>query len=67
MDATVEPFNDIRVRQAFKLVMDRQEILEVVYAGQGDIACDNSVWKNDPYYLEQDCPRDVERAKELLG
>ncbi len=67
MDATVEPYNDIRVRQAFKLVLDRQEILEVVYAGQGDIACDNSVWKNDPYYLEQECPRDVERAKELLA
>ncbi|MDE2949077.1 MAG: ABC transporter substrate-binding protein [Chloroflexota bacterium] len=67
MDATVAPYDDIRVRQAFKLVLDRQEILEVVYAGQGDIACDNSVWKNDPYYLEQDCPRDVERAKELLA
>jgi peptide/nickel transport system substrate-binding protein len=67
MDATVAPYDDIRVRQAFKLVQDRQEILEVVYAGQGDIACDNSVWKNDPYYHEQDCPRDVERAVELLA
>ncbi len=67
MDATVAPYDDVRVRQAFKLVQDRQEILEVAYAGQGDIACDNSVWKNDPYYLEQDCPRDVERAKELLA
>ena len=67
MDATLPPYDDIRVRQAFKLVLDRQEILEVVYAGQGDIACDNSVWKNDPYYHEQDCPRDVERAVELLA
>ena len=67
MDTTVAPFDDLRVRQAFKLVMDRQEILEVVYAGQGDIACDTSVWKNDPFYHELDCPRDVERARELLA
>ena len=53
--------------QAFKLVQDRQEILEVVYAEQGDIACDTSVWKNDPFYHELDCPRDVERARELLA
>ena len=67
MDVNVPPFDDLRVRQAFKLVQDRQETLEVVYGGAGDIACDTSVWKNDPYYLEQDCPRDVERAKELLA
>ena len=67
MDVTVPPFDDLRVRQAFKLVQDRQETLEVVYGDAGDIACDTSVWKNDPYYLEQDCPRDVERAKELLA
>jgi peptide/nickel transport system substrate-binding protein len=67
MDTTVAPFDDLRVRQAFKLVQDRQETLEVVYAGQGDIACDTSVWKNDPFYHELDCPRDVERARELLA
>ena len=67
MDTTVAPFDDLRVRQAFKLVQDRQETLEVVYSGQGDIACDTSVWKNDPFYHELDCPRDVERARELLA
>jgi peptide/nickel transport system substrate-binding protein len=67
MDVTVPPFDDLRVRKAFKLVQDRQETVEVVYGGEGDIACDTSVWENDPYYLEQDCPRDVERAKELLA
>jgi peptide/nickel transport system substrate-binding protein len=67
MDTTVAPFDDLRVRQAFKLVQDRQETLEVVYAGQGDIACDTSVWENDPFYHELDCPRDVERARELLA
>ncbi len=67
MDVTQPPFDDLRVVQAFKLAQDRQETLEVVYNGQGDIACDTSVWKNDPNYLEQDCSRDVERAVELLA
>ena len=67
MDVTQPPFDDLRVVQAFKLAQDRQETLEVVYGDSGDIACDTSVWKNDPFYLEQDCPRDVERAVELLA
>ena len=67
MDTTVPPFDDVRVRQAFKLVVDRQEMLDVVLAGDGAIACDTPVWSGDPYYVEQDCQQDIERAKELLA
>ena len=56
MDTTVAPYDDIRVRQAFKLLMDRQEILEVVYAGQRHRL--RFRLEKRPLLIEQDCPRD---------
>ncbi len=34
------PFNDVRVRQAFRLLVDRKQINDVVYGGYGTIAND---------------------------
>ena len=53
MDVTQPPFDDLRVVQAFKLAQDRQETLEVVYNGQGDIACDTSSGKTTPISLSR--------------
>jgi len=66
MNVTVPPFDDIRVRQAMKLVVDRQEIIDVLLQGHGSMAYDHPVWPGDPYFLELDLPQDIEKAKELL-
>ena len=66
MNTTMPPYDDVRVRQALKLVADRQEMVDIVLGGHGMIACDSPVWIGDPYHLPFDCPPDVERAKELL-
>ena len=34
------PFNDVRVRQAFRLMCDRQEMLDTVFSGNGKIGND---------------------------
>ena len=67
MSVITSPFDDIRVRQALKLVVDRAEMLAIVAQGAGVIACDSPVHPSDQYYLKQECPQDIERAKELLA
>ena len=67
MDVTEPPFDDLRVRQALKLVVDRQEIVDIVLQGYGVMAYDHPVWPGDAYHLELDPPHDVEKAKELLA
>lgn len=61
------PFNDVRVREAFKLLVDRRALREAVFAGHGVIGNDlYATW--DPEYntsLPQR-PYDVEKAKHLL-
>ena len=66
MNVTLPPFDDVRVRQAMKLVVDRQEIIDVVLQGHGSMGYDHPVWPGDPYFLELDLPQDIEKAKELL-
>ncbi len=66
MNVTLPPFDDVLVRQAMKLVVDRQEIIDVVLQGHGSMAYDHPVWPGDPYFLELDLPQDIEKAKELL-
>jgi peptide/nickel transport system substrate-binding protein len=67
MNVTMPPFDDVRVRQAMKLVVDRQEMIDVVLQGHGSMAYDHPVWPGDPYFLELDLPQDIEKAKELLA
>lgn len=61
------PFNDVRVRQAFRLLVDRDQLREVVFAGHGLIGNDlYAVW--DPAY-DHALPQrtqDIEQAKSLL-
>ena len=67
MDVRDPPFDDVRVREALKLVADRQEIIDVVLEGYGTVGADHPVWPGDGYHLELDPPHDVEKAKELLA
>ena len=62
------PFDDPRVRKAIRIAADRQAFIDLVLGeGNGEIACDNPVWKGDPYRADIDCAQDIEGAKALLA
>ena len=61
-----KPFTDVRVRQAFRLIADRQQILEQALAGYGRVANDMYA-PFDPAYLQMpQRTQDLEQAKSLL-
>jgi len=61
------PFNDIRVRQAFRLVIDRPKMRELVFAGHGALGND-LFGLYEPTYNDSLPQRtvDVEKARSLL-
>ena len=62
------PFKDIRVRQAFKKLIDRQKIVDTIWLGNGVIGDDNPIQPISPYAWRKEVPgRDVEGAKKLLA
>ena len=68
MRLDVEPFNDDRVRRAFKLIPDREAMAELVW---GDIPVhvddDNSVVPTSPWRVETDIwQQDLDEARRLL-
>jgi peptide/nickel transport system substrate-binding protein len=67
MRVDLAPFNDVRVRQAMRLVVDRPQIRELVYGGYGALGNDIfSIW--DPSY-DHSIPQrhqDIDQAKSLL-
>ncbi|TDU31717.1 peptide/nickel transport system substrate-binding protein [Panacagrimonas perspica] len=61
------PFDDVRVRQAFRLIADREELIRRVLNGQGRLA--NDLYSpRDPTFLATLPQRhqDLDRAKALL-
>lgn len=67
MKVDTEPFDDVRVREAFKLIVNRQQMLDAVFSGFGQIGNDISS-PFDPAY-DQSIPQrtqDIAKAKELL-
>lgn len=62
------PFDDIRVRQAFRLAVDRQQMIEQVLSGNGSLG--NDLYAPfDPGYAKQLPQRtqDIGKAKALLA
>jgi len=68
MRTDVAPFDDPRVREAFKLIADRQELVDVALNGYGAVA--NDYIGRYSICGEPDVPQrtqDIERAKQLLS
>src|ERR687897_3534602 len=67
MRVDAAPFDDVRVRQAFRLIVDRQQMVDQVLSGQGRIANDLYA-PYDPNYASELPQReqDLEQAKSLL-
>lgn len=68
-DVRVEPFTDPRVIEAMKMALDRQQVVDVVYAGFATVAADSAIPVSDPYFPADLQPRqrDIEGAKTLLA
>jgi len=68
MNATMAPFDDVRVRQALRLAIDRQQVIDQVYSGHARLGND-LLSPYDPNYAS-DLPQrelDVDAAKALLA
>lgn len=69
MNMSVEPFRDVRVRQAMRLLANRQQLVDIALDGQGVVA--NDVFGVfDPAYIGNELPQrtqDIDQAKWLLA
>ncbi|GAA1458623.1 ABC transporter substrate-binding protein [Nocardiopsis exhalans] len=68
MNIEEAPFDDVRVRQAFRLIVDRQEMIDQALAGYGQIGNDMYA-RMDPSYPEdfEQRDQDIDEAKRLLA
>ena len=68
MNAAVEPLNDVRVRKAIQMAIDRQTILDEIYSGMGKV--ENGLFSNGMIGYNENLPEipyDPEQAKALLA
>ena len=67
MRVDTKPFDDVRVRQALRLIVDREQMIKQALSGQGSVA--NDLYSPfDPGYAK-DLPQrhqDIDQAKSLL-
>ena len=62
------PFDDVRVRQALKLVVDREAMVQTALLGFGTPGNDNPIIPSSPdAYRADTIPQDIEMAKQLLA
>ncbi|CAI8858719.1 ABC transporter substrate-binding protein [Pseudomonas neuropathica] len=62
------PFDNVKVREAMKLVMDRQTILNTVLLSYGEVGVDTPIPPSSPLGLNTPAPaEDIKRAKALLA
>jgi peptide/nickel transport system substrate-binding protein len=68
MRVDVAPFDDVRVRQAMRLIADRKQLIEQALSGFGTLG--NDIYSpQDPVYASADIAQreqDIEQAKSLL-
>jgi peptide/nickel transport system substrate-binding protein len=67
MNTQVKPFNDVRVRQAIRLIPDRPQLIKTAMQGYG-VVLNDMFFKYDPLY-PTDIPQrhqDLDKAKFLL-
>lgn len=68
MRTDMEPFTDKDVRNAFKILVDREEMANAAYFGAVDLAHDAHFAPANPDYVEKPIPpQDIEKAKQLLA
>ncbi len=60
------PFNDVRMRQAVSLAVDRETLLDDLYGGYGQISS-NVLSPFSVFYVETPHKRDLEKAKSLVN
>ncbi|MFT7584544.1 MAG: peptide/nickel transport system substrate-binding protein [Cellvibrionaceae bacterium] len=67
MRVDLEPWNDVRVRNALRKIQNREKILSLAYFGEGDLGVDAHVAPVHPAYDPRPIPEyDPEGAKALL-
>ncbi len=60
------PFDDVRVRQAMRLAINRQQLVDVALSGHGEVGHDMYSRYDACYPKDQTRARDVEQARALL-
>ena len=67
MRTDLEPFDDPKVREALRLVVDRQEMIDVALNGYGTVANDmlGGLTEDGPDLPQRE--QDIDRAKQLLA
>jgi len=63
----IEPFTDVRVRQAVRKAAKREELVKLIMGGAATVACDTPVKPDDQYRADIKCPQDIAGAKKLLA
>ena len=67
MRVDVAPFSDRRVRQAMRLVVDRPQMLEILFSGHGTLGNDVfGIWSADYDHGLPQRHQDIDQAKSLL-
>jgi peptide/nickel transport system substrate-binding protein len=67
MRVDVAPFNDVRVRQAMRLVIDRPQMMEILFGGAGTLGNDVfGIWAPEYDHSLPQRHQDIDQAKSLL-
>jgi peptide/nickel transport system substrate-binding protein len=67
MRVDAAPFKDNRVRQAMRYLVDRRQMIDVVFGGHGTVGNDIfSIWDSDYDHAIPQRPHDPDKAKSLL-
>jgi peptide/nickel transport system substrate-binding protein len=67
MRVDVAPFNDVRVRQAMRLAIDRPQMMEILFGGTGTLGNDVfGIWAPEYDHALPQRHQDIDQAKFLL-